>query len=170
VPEHRAELVAAALTVLRAFIVAGSPGAEELEAFGRFEAWSMLIRAALVWLGEPDPCISRESIARDDPVRAFAGSLIEMLEAAFPRKEFTAQEAIEAGRATDEVSRELKFPGLQVALMDMIPRSGTYASIAVGRALKKMDGQVRNGLRFEVARGQYSPTRFRIIKPGVDPR
>jgi putative DNA primase/helicase len=104
VPEHRAELVAAALTVLRAFIVAGSPGAEELEAFGRFEAWSMLIRAALVWLGEPDPCISRESIARDDPVRAFAGSLIEMLEAAFPGKEFTAQEAIEAGRATDEVS------------------------------------------------------------------
>jgi hypothetical protein len=51
--------------------------------------------------------------------------------------------------------------------MDMIPRGGTYGSIAVGRALKKMDGQVRNGLRFEIVRGQYSPTRFRITKPGV---
>src|SRR5690606_23832657 len=56
VPEHRAELVVAALTVLRAFVVAGRPGLDKLTPFGRFEEWSDLVRGALVWLGEPDPC------------------------------------------------------------------------------------------------------------------
>src|SRR4051794_40004576 len=49
----RATYVEAALVVLRAFIVAGSPkqGAKPL---GSFESWSRLVRDALLWLGEPD--------------------------------------------------------------------------------------------------------------------
>ncbi|WP_247430197.1 bifunctional DNA primase/polymerase [Bradyrhizobium sp. 44] len=69
VPQHRAELVVAGLTVLRAFVVAGRPGLKELTPFGRFEDWSNLVRGALVWLGEPDPCKTRDFIATDDPER-----------------------------------------------------------------------------------------------------
>ncbi len=67
---NRVKLVAAGLTILRAFVCAGRPGLDRLKPFGSFEAWSDLVRGALVWLGEPDPCITRKHIAADDPVRA----------------------------------------------------------------------------------------------------
>ena len=75
VPQHRAELVTAALTVLRAFVVAGRPGLDKLESFGRFEDWSNLVRGALVWLGEPDPCKTRQDIDAHDPEREALSTL-----------------------------------------------------------------------------------------------
>ena len=67
VPEHRAELVVAGLTVLRAFHVAGLPS-QGLRVFGRFEEWSDRVRSALVWLGLADPCLGRARIHEYDPV------------------------------------------------------------------------------------------------------
>ncbi len=79
VPAHRVRLVAAGLTILRAFVCAGRPGLKRLAPFGSFEEWSDLIRGALVWLGEPDPCLTIKHIVapftarslitagRDDP-------------------------------------------------------------------------------------------------------
>lgn len=52
--EHRAELLSAALTILRAYHVAGRP-VQHLPSWGSFEAWSEIVRAALVWVGLADP-------------------------------------------------------------------------------------------------------------------
>ena len=76
VPARRPQIVAAGLTVLRSFIAAGRPGLNEVEPFGRFEDWSILVRGALVWLGEPDPCGTRIFIAESDLVRADLGALV----------------------------------------------------------------------------------------------
>lgn len=54
VESHRAELVVAALTILRGFIVAKRPN-QTLPAWGSFQEWSELIRGSLVWVGLPDP-------------------------------------------------------------------------------------------------------------------
>jgi putative DNA primase/helicase len=62
--EHRPELVAAGLTVLRAYHLAGRPVKETL---GSFEQWSHLIRGALIWLGEADPAITMEELRKHDP-------------------------------------------------------------------------------------------------------
>lgn len=77
IPENRGMLVAAALTVLRAFVVAGRPGLDDLAPFGRFEEWSNLVRGALVWLGEPDPYVTHEIIAAQDPKRIRHAALVE---------------------------------------------------------------------------------------------
>jgi len=58
VSERRGELLSAALTVLKAFIVAGKPD-QQLAAWGGFEAWSRLIRGAIVFAGMPDPANTR---------------------------------------------------------------------------------------------------------------
>lgn len=50
---NRARLVHAALTILRAFIVAGRPST--LKPWGSFEAFSALVPAALVWAGAASP-------------------------------------------------------------------------------------------------------------------
>lgn len=52
--EHRAELLGAALTLLRAYHVAGRPDVG-LAPWGSFGAWSALVRGALVWAGCADP-------------------------------------------------------------------------------------------------------------------
>lgn len=52
--DHRSELLSAALTILRAFHVAGRPS-QGLPSWGSFTAWSTLVRGALVWAGAADP-------------------------------------------------------------------------------------------------------------------
>jgi hypothetical protein len=59
--DNRPRLLSAALTILAAYCRAGRP-THGLRAFGSFEGWS-LIREAIVWLGLPDPCLTRIGLA-----------------------------------------------------------------------------------------------------------
>jgi hypothetical protein len=54
VSAHRGELVAAAPTIMRAYLVAGSPK-QAVANFARFEEWQRLCRYPLLWLGCADP-------------------------------------------------------------------------------------------------------------------
>jgi hypothetical protein len=63
----RPQLVAAGLTIMRAFIVAQER--PMVLPWGRFEAWSRMVRAPLVWLGMIDPCVSAREIEDVDPQR-----------------------------------------------------------------------------------------------------
>lgn len=58
---HRAELVTAALTVLRAYVLAGRPR-HGLAPWGSFSGWSDLIRGAIVWAGHADPAETRQEL------------------------------------------------------------------------------------------------------------
>jgi hypothetical protein len=60
----RGTYVAAALTIVRAYLAAGSPKA--CEPFGSYSTWSTMVRSPLIWLGEPDPVISMEGIREED--------------------------------------------------------------------------------------------------------
>ena len=75
-PAHRPRLIREALTVLRAYVVAGRPK-QAIKNFARFEDWSGWIRSALVWLGEADPLAGREALEDGDPIRddGFTGGL-----------------------------------------------------------------------------------------------
>jgi hypothetical protein len=67
VKEHRAELVHAALTILRAFVVAGMPKPAVKLTPMDFVEWCDLIRFAVYWATDSDPCGTRaEMIASDD--------------------------------------------------------------------------------------------------------
>jgi hypothetical protein len=63
--ENRVDLVVAALTVLRAYHVAGCPERERI--LGGFENWSVLVRGALIWLGEADPMETMDEVRKNDP-------------------------------------------------------------------------------------------------------
>lgn len=58
---RRPALAVAGLTVLRAFVAAGRP-VQRLEPWGSYEAWSGLVRAALVWAGRADPAEGRAEL------------------------------------------------------------------------------------------------------------
>ena len=73
VEANRPALVAAGLTVLRAYEVAGRPSVGELTPFGSYEDWDARVRRALIWLGEADPCMTRERFKANDPDREVPG-------------------------------------------------------------------------------------------------
>ena len=69
----RTELVAAALTILRAHAIADDkvPGP-----YFRFAEWRRIVADALVWLGEPDPVLSVSRAKETDPVREAQESVV----------------------------------------------------------------------------------------------
>lgn len=62
--EHRSDYLSAALTILRAYHVAGRPSAD-LPSWGSFAAWSSLVRGALVWAGCVDPFETQARASRE---------------------------------------------------------------------------------------------------------
>jgi primase-polymerase (primpol)-like protein len=78
---ERGRLFTAALTVAAAYIRAGRPK-QEIRHLGSFEAWSDLVRSALVWCGLPDPCSTREEFVTEDDNTGIVRNLIALLDAA----------------------------------------------------------------------------------------
>jgi hypothetical protein len=74
-PRHRGELVAAILTIIRAYIYAGYPELKNIPPFRTFSDFTRFIRAPLVWLGEPDPYESTRELKEDDPETEELGNL-----------------------------------------------------------------------------------------------
>jgi hypothetical protein len=91
--DNRKNLVAAALTILRAFFLKGRPD-QGLKPWGGFDQWSHDIRQALVWAGLTDPVASREQIIKDDPDLEHSGPVLAALSQAFGNEPFTLRDAI----------------------------------------------------------------------------
>jgi hypothetical protein len=99
--EHRRELVVAALTILRAYMVAGRPE-QNLTPWGGFNEWSATIRAPLLWLSLKDPCLTRRNVIEDDPERTQSVALLFAWHAAVGDKPVQIARVIEAaGDRTD---------------------------------------------------------------------
>jgi putative DNA primase/helicase len=74
----RGPFVAAALTIGRGYIAAGSPS--PCRVLASFDRWSNLVRSALTWLMMPDPCASMDLARAEDPLRASRGALFKAWE------------------------------------------------------------------------------------------
>jgi hypothetical protein len=141
--EHRGELAAAALTVLRAFVVAGRPGAKELTPYGSYEQWSALVRSALVWLGEPDPCETRELIEAVNPAK---GRLLGILVAMAGDGRKSASEMVNSANEGNSKLRD--------ALAEALPR-GIINARALGVYLSKHKGTIAGGYRLDAEKDTH---------------
>jgi hypothetical protein len=94
---NRPRLLAAALTILRAYVVAGRSGADSLPSWGSYEGWSALVRGVIVWLGLPDPIEARTELRSQSDVEAGAmGVLIDSWKLVSPEdKPMTAAQIID---------------------------------------------------------------------------
>ncbi len=86
---RRRELYVAALTILRAFLVAGMPD-HGREPMWSSIGWDRLIRGAILWLGVGDPCGGREEIREAaDPERDMLRALVATVRSVFGADSFT---------------------------------------------------------------------------------
>lgn len=171
---ERPALIAAALTILRAFIVYGDnpPDSYEpatLESFGTFEAWSNLVRAALVWLGEPDPCAGRARIAVDsDPEFSIIGDVFktwhEVLGDGWYSLTSVLTKIKPPGRF--EATPESKSLGhLREAISPLDHKSDAYNLDAqrIGANLRKHKGRIISGLKLESHGGGCRGAEWRVV-------
>ena len=119
VAADRGAYVAAALTIARAYLIAGSPAV--CPPLGSYSAWSTMVRSPLVWLGELDPVISMDGLRDEDielaNIREFFGLWMEYgLDLDMPYLTSTIiEEAIAAPPANYWGPREFKPFLLRVA-------------------------------------------------------
>ena len=117
----RGRYVSACLIIVRAYILASSPG--KLDPIASFGGWSDLVRSALVWLGCADPVLSMETAREDDPELSELREMISVWRAAFGSTATTCKGAIAA--MTEKVAKpdergdvsqyapltEIRYPG-----------------------------------------------------------
>lgn len=99
----RGAYVRACLVICRAYAAASRP--EPATRFASFEAWSDIVRSALIWLGEADPVASMVSAKADDPERASFRDLLLEWAVTIGTGEANAKtlgEVIEISRETDD--------------------------------------------------------------------
>jgi putative DNA primase/helicase len=147
----RGKYVAAALTVVRAYQVAGRPCRRP--PFGSFNEWSDCVRSALVWLRCADPVITTQTAHQNDPDRQQAGALFEAWVRAFGLD--TEKRAAEIVDTTD--------PDLREALLEIAAVRGDVSVQQVGSWLRDHADHIVDGRRLE-RRGTTNRPRWRITE------
>lgn len=159
VAAHRAELRAAALCVLCWYCAEGRPPAPvDLAAWGSYEEWSGLVRQALVWLGEPDPCGTAERVrAEADPEADARREALALWWQQWPEASLTALDV--AAGASAELVVALAGCGARTRGEQLDPRG-------LGYALRALRGRIMGGLVLESlgSGGSQHVTRWRVVR------
>jgi hypothetical protein len=152
----RAELVAAGLTLMRAYLHGGERSAV-FRPWGRFEAWSRFCREPLMWVGLDDPCDSYALIAEDDPERQEHRQMLLAWREIFGGRTVTAREAID--QAVVEANRHFRDLLHELAR----DRAGVLSAKRLGRWLHGRDGRIADGLKFERKGDDRGAALWRVV-------
>jgi len=98
VRRHRGGLLAAAITIVRAYILAGCP-AQGLRNYGSFEGWDRAIRGAVHWATGHDPLGARSGMPTEDAADSVAELYAALAEVPGMAHGRTAREILAAVKA-----------------------------------------------------------------------
>ena len=164
---ERHRLLSAALTLLRAFAVAGQPQGEA-RYWGSFEGWSKVVKACIEWLGLPFQAAPTSGALVTSEVEEL-GVLIAAWEWADPKGEgITASGMIrivdEEQRNTDATHRTLDAAA--VGFIDTIGAGVLPNAKSLGCRLRKWRGKICSGRSIREAGSERSGTiRWAVRKP-----
>lgn len=153
---RRPQLVAAGLTILRAYISAGHPN--PMSKIGSFESWNV-VREALVWLGCHDPADTRDRILADDPQKAVLLDLLRLWRQALPDQRVTLTELAslpdhdgDVRKLIEELTANTRQPG--------------FNARSVGRFLAKHIDRVVGGLALRAEADSSGIKRYHVVEAG----
>lgn len=136
--DHREALVSAALTIIKAHVLAGKPGIPGHGPLGSFEEWDRAVRQPIHFASAIDPCDTRIRLRHagdedEEPIRALYGALAEVMGV---NDAFTAPQA---------VARSESNPLLRDALGLFCLKADKPEPRAVSKALGKFVGRIADG-------------------------
>jgi hypothetical protein len=147
---NRGAYVAAALTICRAYVVAGYPGRRT--PLASFEGWSDTVRSALLWLGKADAVDSQNETREEDPERISLWGLLTAWSDVFgtgANTKVTLRTVIEAAVATDEKSYppQPKWPELFAAIRGLIDPRQPLSADGLGYWLRLRKDRVVGSIK-----------------------
>jgi hypothetical protein len=153
----RARYVAAALTVVRAYLETGAP--RVCDALGSYSEWSRMARSPLAWLGEPDPVSSMEQAREEDPELAKIREFF-VLWPSYMRMDtpYTPARIIEI--ACEDTPANRFSPDLTSCLLKVAAMKGRESEISLERLgwwLRRISGRIVDGHR--LVKGKDSHTK-----------
>lgn len=164
VRQQRDEYVAAALTVVRAWLVAGMPKAKCAEQ-GSFNRWSDWCRQPLLWLGHPDPVATMSTAHSEDPERVLLGRLLEIWQARAASGPVMVRDLVAwaAEGSSDTGSGELGLADV----LDQIAgdRGGSINRKRLGWWLKAHSGHIVGGRRLQRHPRRANADTWHVVGP-----
>jgi hypothetical protein len=161
----RGDYVAAALTVLRAFHVAGRP--PQASPLGSFTEWSRWVRDALIWLGEADPCATMDEVRGADPKLEALTMVIEQWHAVLGSARVSVKQAINAAveqRSHGTFGRpEFIHPEFREALLAVAGDGGAVSGRRLGKWIAANQNRIIGGLKFMSAGIVAGLARWRLV-------
>lgn len=145
IPENRGRLAVAALTIVKAYIAAGSPRPKGAVNYGRFDEWQRLCRFPLIWLGCADPCESREKIKASNPEVTELQNLLEAWFAVYRETSATINQALERCASPSATEDE---KALLEAMRAVGEQGPTISARKVGKFLSSREHRIINGISF----------------------
>ena len=164
--EHRGELVAAAITLCRAYILAGTPDVG-LSPMHSFDSWSTVVRSALVWTGLPDPLEDIRRLRSEmDPETQAHGTVLAQLALLFPGgKHFTARDvqlaAACAGNAFAETVERMLADALEIACHK---KPEAMNPLELGLAIKQLTDKNVGGLLMRRLRSSGEGNVYQVVR------
>jgi putative DNA primase/helicase len=143
---NRGELVAAALTILRAYHVAGRPG--RLPQLQSFAEWSDVVRSAMAWLDLDDPVKTQETLRENDPKLTALIRVATAWRTAFGNETRTVSEAVADAEQRTSVGSydDQKWvpanPIINEALMSVAGRNRAINPEALGKYLGRSAAKI----------------------------
>jgi hypothetical protein len=138
----RGTYVAAALTVMRAYLAAGAPPV--CGPFGSYAEWSQMVRGPLVWLGEPDPVASVDATQAEDPELADLREMVDQWRDELKLDEpYASASIIEAASAAPAGFNPPVFKQLLLRIAG--DKDGNISAKRLGEWLRRNIGRVARG-------------------------
>jgi hypothetical protein len=161
---ERPRYIVDALTVLRAYVVAGKPNRIR-PALGSFEAWSDFVRSALCWLDEADPCRTMENIRMKDPEIAELTAVLNQWAAVIGSEKITVKGLIDrACASTSDYAGSENFtnPQFRDALLEVASDGGAINGRRLGKWLLKHQGRIIGQKRITEAGSRQGVAMWRL--------
>ena len=152
---ERGRYVAAPLTIVRAWIVAGRPKAD-CKSMAGYGDWSDLCRQPLLWLGLADATESVFEAMAEDPDRETLGRLLTAWQSAFGKTAAIVRDAVRVSAFGDEHAE------LREVLHDIADERGEINRRRLGWWIRRHAGRIVEGRRFVRASGNRSAEAWQL--------
>lgn len=152
---ERGHYVAAALTIVRAWVVAGRPKTD-CKSMAGYGDWSDLCRQPLLWLGIADATESVFEAMAADPDRETLDRLLTGWQSAFGRGAAMVRDAVRLSAFGDEHAE------LREVLHDIADERGDINRRRLGWWIRRHAGRIVDGRRFVRASGNRSAEAWQV--------
>ena len=145
--------MSAALTIIRAFIVAGQPKKENVKTIASYGQWSDWCRQPLLWLGLSDPASRLFEQLDHDPDRELLGRVMEVWRNCYGDMGKLLRDAIA------DANQELRD-----VLMDIAAERGEVNSRLLGWWFKKYEGRIVDGFKITKVDSSRGSVKWRVAQ------